>query len=227
MIETELTELMSTPNAVLKTKVLEARSEAPYLQPYASSARWLHASLIGELYNWRHRFIGRSALEFKHCVLTVNIRRNQDLQSHVDAFFLAWKEEAHFLTKALSIKWLVSACDTFADHSNDDAERATALVAATMVKTIKIYETEMLFRFKRLEPAEWPDYESTHLFDGLNSFNIGYGDVVCNLKNRIKDFVRRGTPTALILDEVFERACRFDTAFSRWRAEHTHEPTRW
>jgi hypothetical protein len=57
-----------------------------------------------------------------------------------------WAEEAHFLAKALNTKWLVSACDTFADHSNDDAERATALLAATMIKTIKIYETERLFR---------------------------------------------------------------------------------
>jgi hypothetical protein len=77
-----------------------------------------------------------------------------------------------------------------------------------------------------LEPAERPDYKPTHLFDGLNSFNIGYGDVVANLKTRIENFVRRGTPTALIFDELFERVCTFDTAFSRWRAEHTHEPTR-
>lgn len=227
MIETELTELMAMPNALLKTTVLKPRSEPPYLQQYVPSARWLHNSIIEELYNWRHQFIGRSALEFKHCVLIVSIRRNQDLQSNLDSFFLAWKEEANFLTKALSIKWLVSACDTFADHCHDDAERATALIVTTMIKTIKIYETEMLFRYKRLEPAEWPDYKPTHFFDGLNSFNIGYGDVVHNLKIRIKDFVRRNTPTALILDEVFERVCVFDTAFSRWRAEHIHEPTRW
>jgi hypothetical protein len=227
MIETELAELMSTPNAVLKTRVLEARSEPVYQEQHLAPARWLHNSMLAEIYKWRRRFIGRSALEFKHCALIIKIRRQEKLQSHLDSFFLVWEEEAHFLTKALNVKWLVSACDTFADHCSDDAERATALAAATMIKTIKIYETEMLFRFKRLEPSEWPDYKPTHFFDGLNSFNIGYGDVVSNLKKRIKDFVRRGTPTALILDEIFERVCRFDTAFSRWRAEHTHEPTQW
>jgi hypothetical protein len=96
-----------------------------------------------------------------------------------------------------------------------------------MIKTIKLYKTEELFRLKRLEPAERPDYKPTHLFDGLNTFYIGYGDVVFNLKRRIKDLVRRGTPTAMILDELFERVCKFDTAFSRFRAEHAHEPTRW
>ena len=131
------------------------------------------------------------------------------------------------MTKALDVKWLVSACDTFSDHCSDDAERATALVGSTMIKTIKLYETEELFRLKRLEPAERPNYKPTHLFDGLNTFYIGYGDVVFNLKRRIKDLVRRGTPTAMILDELFERVCKFDTAFSRFRAEQAHEPTHW
>ena len=63
--------------------------------------------------------------------------------------------------------------------------------------------------------------------DGLNTLNIGFGDVVFNLKQRIKSLVRRGTPAALILGELFERACKFDTVFSRWRAGRTHEPTRW
>lgn len=227
MIEAELNELMSTPNALLKTRRLETRSEPPYQQGYMAAAAWLRNSTLEEIYNWRHQFIGRSVLEFKHCALIIKIRRNEELTSHLDSFFLLWQEEAYFLIKALNTKWLVSACDTFTDHSNDDAERATALVAATMVKTIKIYETEMLFRFKRLEPTEWPDYKPTHFFDGLNSFNIGFGDVVSNLKSRIKSFVRRGTPTSLILDELFERVCKFDTAYSRWRAEHTYELTRW
>jgi len=48
---------------------------------------------------------------------------------------------------------------------------------------------------------------------------------VFNLKRRIKDLVRRGTPTAMILDELFERVCKFDTAFSRLRAEQrTNRP---
>src|SRR5581483_11220186 len=96
-------------------------------------------------------------------------------------------------------------CDTFADYSDDDAERATALVAAAIIKTIKIYETEPRFRFKRLAPSEWPKYEGTHLFDGLYSFNIGYGDVISNLKERIQNLCRRRSPTAKILEEVFNR----------------------
>jgi hypothetical protein len=227
MLEAELTELMSAPNALLRARVLEARSEPPYQTRYVPPVRGLHNSPIEEMYNWRRRFVGQSALTFKHCVLIINIRRDRELQRSVDAFFLLWSEEAHFLTKTLDIKWLVSACDTFADYSGDDVERATALIGAAIVKTIKIYETEELFRFKRLAPAEWPEYKATHLFDGLSSFNIGYGDVVVNLKKRIKNLVLRGTPAALILEEIFERICVHNTAFSRWRDEHTHDPTRW
>jgi hypothetical protein len=227
MLETDLIELMVTPNAALKSQLIETRTEPVYQIHYTPAARWLHTSRIEEMYNWRHQFVGRSTLEFKHCVLIINIRRDHELQKNLDAFFSLWSEEADFLVKALNIKWLVSACDTFSDHCSDDAERATALVGAMMVKTIKIYETELLFRFKRVEQAEWPEYKPTQLFDGLNSFNIGYGDVVFNLKARIKEFVRRGTPTALILDELFERVCVSNTAFSRWRAEHSHEPTCW
>jgi hypothetical protein len=31
----------------------------------------------------------------------------------------------------------------------------------------------------------------------------------------------------MILNELFERVCKFDTAFSEFRAEHAHEPARW
>ena len=227
MIEAEIEDLMSTPNAVLKTAVLQARPEPAYQSHYAAADRASHASIAGEMYNWRHQFVGRSALEFKHCVVTINIRRNEDLKTNLDAFFSTWSEEGPFLAKALTIKWLVSACDTFADYSADDAERATALIGAAMVKTVKLYETERLFRLKKMEPAEWPEYKTTELFDGLITFNIGYGDVVVNFKRRLKNLVRRGTPTSLILDEIFERLCVSETTFARWRAVHVHEPTRW
>jgi hypothetical protein len=228
MMETELIELMSTPNEQLKMKTMEVSAEPAYQRHYTPSARWeRNANHEEEMYNWRRHFIGRSALEFKHCVLTINIRRERELQRNLVAFFLLWAEEAQFLAKALDVKWLVSACDTFADFSTDDAERATALIGATLLKTVKIYETEKLYRFKRLEPAEWPEYKGTDLFDGFSSFNIGYGDVVINLKQRIKKLAGRGTPASIILDELWERVCKFDTAFSRWRTEHFHEPTRW
>lgn len=226
MIETELIGLMATPNALLKAIVLEPRSEPPY-HNYVTAGRGVPSTIADEMYKWRNQFIGRSALEFKHCVLTINIRRNHELQKNLDAFFQMWAEEAYFLTKALDLKWLVSACDTLADHSGDDTERATALIGATLFRTIKIYETERLYRYKRLEPAEWPEYKLVHLFDGLKSFNIGYGDAVIGLKRRIKSLVRRGTSASLILDELFDRACKCDTAYSRLRAEHFNEPTSW
>ena len=86
---------------------------------------------------------------------------------------------------------------------------------------------EHSLHFRREGRAEWPEYKATELFDGLVTFNIGYGDVVVNFKRRIKNLVRRGTPTSLILDEIFERLCVSDTAFARWRAVHEHEPTQW
>ena len=96
MIETELIELMAAPNALLKTMVLKPRLEPPYQQRYVPSARGLHKSLIEELHNWRRKFLGRSALEFKHCVLTINIRRNQNLQSNLDSFLLCGRKRLIF-----------------------------------------------------------------------------------------------------------------------------------
>jgi hypothetical protein len=228
MIEDEFTELMSTPNSDLKTKVLQPRFEPPFQQHYPYPNQWQkYPQVEGEMYNWRRRFVGLPALAFKHCVLIIKIRREHDLERHLNAFFELWEQEGQFLREILNVKWLVSACDTFSDHSPDDAERATALIASSIVKTIKLYETEMLFRFKRLDPLAWPVYKNTLIFDGLYSFNIGYGDVVNNLKRRIKDITRRGTPPALILNELFERICKFNTAYSRLRAEHTCEQTSW
>lgn len=44
----------------------------------------------------------------------------------------------------------------------------------------------MPFRFKGLEPADAPSMNQRLYSTGLNSFGIGYCDVVRNLKNRIK-----------------------------------------
>ncbi len=57
MIEKELIGLMSTPNAVLKAKIVEPRLEPPYQKHYKPSARWQHNSAVEEMYNWRRRFI--------------------------------------------------------------------------------------------------------------------------------------------------------------------------
>jgi len=47
MIEAEIKELMSAPNAVLKTAVLLARPEPAYQQDYTAAHRAVHASIAG------------------------------------------------------------------------------------------------------------------------------------------------------------------------------------
>jgi hypothetical protein len=131
--------------------------------------------------------------------------------------------------KNLNIRWLVSACDTFADHSTNESERALALATTVLANTVKAYETENVMSGHTMVNYD-PDLiakvqqESIPLIDGMSCYTVGTDDTLRNMVWRMKEITPKFA-SGLILMQVFQRLCTLPTAFGRMRQAHTRAKT--
>jgi len=176
-------------------------------------------------------FLERRRLEFLHAILIVLIRRRIGLKRARRLFFDLWEREPEFLCDHLTLRWLVSACDTVCDHPRNKMEATVAVSTSMLINTIKLYETERFtledqtVSSERLAALKGKRLE---LFDGVTAYGIGRGDMILNLKRRI-EAARQGDATFVsrIFFAAADRAFRGETVFSRMRAVHTNDATRW
>lgn len=181
-------------------------------------------------------FSGRPAILFYNAWLIVHLRRFG--AEHWPAFQRLWATEAQYLVDELDSRWLVSACDTFIDMSENAEDVGHALAATLLAATVKLHETERLLDrpdVNRRRPR-WLGGQARHrlppgktdLFDGLTAYSVGHGDLMRNLADRIARVTGRSDrPTALILREVFRRMHAHDTVFRRFRDVHSNPKTHW
>lgn len=176
----------------------------------------------------RQEFSGKAELSFYHAMLIVMIRREVNTKDTYTKFEKLWKEHGDWLLKNLNIRWLVSACDTFSDHSLDMTERSLALATTLLANTVKAYETENVISRNTVE------YDSTlvakvqneaiPLIEGMSCFTIGTDDTLRNMVWRMKEIAPRYI-AGRILIEVFQRLNTLPTAFGRIRKAHTRSKT--
>ncbi len=172
-----------------------------------------------------HEFSGSPLISFYHASLIVRIRRGEKLGT---TFRELWVAEGEFLIKALSLRWLVSACDTIVDSELfEPADRAFALSASLLTTSVKLYESEYKALCPQWEPRAYRTINIQPLFDGLTTFSIGYGDTVSNLMKRVSTVAKNGGVAGSILQEVLRRLHINDTVFKRFLQHHVVESTRW
>jgi hypothetical protein len=187
--------------------------------------------LLQHVEDLRHEFSGQSELIWHHAQLIVLLRRGYKIEDTFKNFNRLWETEKLWLCENLDIRWLISACDTFADHSHDEKERALAFSVSLMLNTLKLYETERYLT----NSTEIP-YDSVKIsylqnflvpiFEGMSCFTIGTDDTLRNLVWRMKD-VSRGTVAGEILLEVFSRLHQCNSVFARFKAQHRRKNTEW
>lgn len=212
--------LISAPLAELKGRPIEG-DERTY-----SYSR--HEDLSEHLEILRREFIGLPEITFYHAVLVVLIRRKLSMTENVNRFHELWREEAEFLCDYLDSRWLISACDTIADHCPDRRERALAIAGSLFMNTIKLYETERWSTGKYGIKQDYkPVVTRVPLHDGLSSFVIGQGDMITNLHRRVRSLADCGGPAGLILNELLKRASLHDTVYRRFRSVHKNQATSW
>ena len=177
----------------------------------------------------RQEFSGQPELAFHHAMLIVLIRREFELSKTYAEFENLWKNHGDWLLEHLNIRWLVSACDTFADHSKDPTVRALALATTLLANTVKAYETENVMThheqvvyapqiIARVQQTAIP------LMGDMSCYTVGTDDTLRNMVWRMKD-IAPAHVTGKILMEVFQRLTTLPTAFGRLRQKHTRAKT--
>lgn len=215
--------LLRSPLPALKSSVVEGDAAIPAVG--VKQGLNDHAEML------RREFVGQSRLALYHALLNVLLRRGIDVEVNVGRMRRLWREERDFLLEKLDSRWLVSACDTIADHFPEPEEKSTALIGSVLVNVVKLYETERLAAYGTARGETVGSHRWTgpqELFDGIVAFSIGTGDMVLNLHRRL-DALTRATPTTAgaILRELIRRVNSHNTVLSRFRKVHTKDVTRW
>lgn len=175
-----------------------------------------HISLL------RTEFVGLPEICHTHAELVVRIRRKLDLQPTLAAFFDLWDAEAEQLAANLSSRWLVSACDTFADYGTP-FQQAGALILSATINTLKLADTErLLLNDASRDPAKTDALIRSHaenahveLWDGMTAYSVVAGDMPRNLLSRMRAVLGQDPVLSVIGRTLIERALQGDTVFGR------------
>lgn len=214
---------MTADYSIMKRNILSL--EEPF------QTRGHSKDILQHVEDLKREFSGQSELVWHHAQLIVLLRRGYKIEETFRNFNELWATEKLWLCKHLNIRWLISACDTFADHSQDEKERALAFSASLMINTLKLYETERYVT--NMEDTNYDPLKILYLqnslvpiFEGMSCFTIGTDDTLRNMVWRMRE-ISRGTITGEILLEVFSRLHQGDSVFSRLKDRHRRKNTEW
>lgn len=189
--------------------------------------------LTEHLDNLKHQFVGQSELCFYHATLIVLLRRGYKTDDTFAEFEHLWNTETDYLLKHLSLRWIISACDTFVDHTNDKTRAAILMNIPTLMNTLRVYETRYFLQDDSdSTPLVDDNIDALYrgdllLYDGLTYFRIGSDDTLKNMRNRYESFFHSDKLATTILLSVFDRLQSNDSAFTTMRVLHKDEKSRW
>ncbi|MBW6398621.1 hypothetical protein KPL78_12220 [Roseomonas sp. HJA6] len=177
------------------------------------------ADFFDHMNELRSEFVGRSELLPLHAGFVVALRRKVAVAHFLPLYLRLWREECDFLRRELSLRWLVSACDTLVDFGETPTQRAVALNGTVLANLAKLAETER----RRASVGERPrGPRGVELFDGMTVFKPG-GDMIDNLFRRVARIAELDGVAGPILDEVALRLRRHDTVVRRLQAGPTED----
>ncbi|MGP4713579.1 hypothetical protein [Psychrobacter sp. T6-4] len=191
--------------------------------------------LEGHLNNVKYKMIGQSELCFYQVTLIILLRRRYKIKETFAEFERLWNTESEYLLEHLSIRWIVSACDTFIDHS-EDINRATILMnVITLINTLRAYETKAFLQTP-LNAAPTPLLDDKinmlyagdlPLYAGLTYFRVGTDDSLRNMRKRYKTFYKTDELATTILLSIFNKLQFNESAFSILRTLHKTDWSEW
>lgn len=189
------------------------------------------------LHHLARLFASETQILYFHAVLISLIRRRLYEKAPLVAFFSLWTRQGDYLLRNLSLRWLVSAADTWIDQSPSRVDASTATVAAVIANTTKLYETERRIIDTRHSTAPWPGRQipvdearslsGQELFDGVTPFVVGSGDMISNMIHRMQNLKGTHPYPKRIVEEIFNRLATHDTVFARFLARHHGSDTFW
>ena len=189
---------------------------------------------------------GKSFDEMKTTIITesscdiealTDERKSTDLEIHLNnlKYQSLGDSESDYLLEHLSLRWIVSACDTFIDHSNNSLRAAILMNVITLMNTLRVHETKNFLQLSaNAEPKPLLDEKTDilyagdlPLYDGLTYFRIGTDDSLRNMRKRYNKFQKVDKLATTILLAVFEKLQNNQSAFATLRQLHRDDWSKW
>jgi hypothetical protein len=130
---------------------------------------------------------GQSELALLHALLIAILRRRDPPDGVNRLYFRIWREQGAFLAEHLSMRWMISAATTFADHGETTDQRVLGMGLSIAFDMIKIHDSE-----RRLtgQPGRKPfdrtrGWRRTPLAFDLNAYSLKGGDLDRNMLARL------------------------------------------
>ena len=163
------------------------------------------------------------------------MRRKYKIDKTFAEFERLWESESDYLLEHLSLRWIVSACDTFIDHSNNSLRAAILMNVITLMNTLRVHETKNFLQLSaNAEPKPLLDEKTDilyagdlPLYDGLTYFRIGTDDSLRNMRKRYNKFQKVDKLATTILLAVFEKLQNNQSAFATLRQLHRDDWSKW
>ncbi len=173
-------------------------------------------SLNTHFHNLLPEFVGRSYLAFLLACCIVVIRRSNETRPGLTLFHRIITEHTDEICSELNTRWLVSVCDTLADHGQTGTQKALGLSGSLLANTVKLVETErVIFQIPRPWPPKKRMADNRRLFDGVIGFWLEKGDMIENMLNRIENVAKEDPVAGAFVGEILLRLLKFDTIFNR------------
>lgn len=178
------------------------------------------ANLIRHFRKLQPEFAEQSRLAHLLGSVIVVLRRVPDCREARDLFNDITNSYAPQLAGELKLRWLVSVCDTFADHGQSQAQRAMGIAGSLLANTLKLTETE---RKIYDVPRPWPPKarwgKGGPLFDGMITYWVEKGEMIDLMTARLEEVCAGDPQAGPFTREILARAHRHNTVYRRLVAE--------
>ncbi|WP_158968416.1 hypothetical protein [Chachezhania sediminis] len=123
------------------------RADTSPLGPYeAQDAKRKYATLTAEL-------DGMNELALVHAMCVAVLRRRDPPREALCLFRRIWAEQGDAMANVLPVRWLVSACVTFATHGENQAQVSGGMGIAMLFDMIKLHDSERRLSGRRNDQA--------------------------------------------------------------------------
>jgi len=171
-------------------------------------------------------FSRQSWLSFLLACSIAAVRRSGGNSSALSLFFRIMNQYGAEMAGSLSLRWLISVCDTFADWGETPQQRAIGFAGSSIGNAVKLYETELrIYHPSRSWPPKKKFGHGGVMFDGLETFYPQKGDTLDNLLQRAFDISQLDQKSGGFLLEILARIMLNKTAMSRMEALKGTEET--
>lgn len=175
----------------------------------------------------QHEFLDQPLLCLYHAVLVVLLRRKFDTTNVFQAFEQLWQTEFVLLSQMLSLRWLVSAADTFIDFSPSPVRRAILMNVTSLINTLKAYETQQYVSLGHgiVDDKKIRSLREKHrqLYDGLTFLRLGSDDTIEQMRRRFLSFAQDDGFATQFLLKIFDRLHDNQTAYAFFKQMHTED----